>query len=191
MVVVLGGACAEDSDGGVIPDSGGGPPDAAGGTSDAAAGADANREGLPACMALDPERLAGGSPFGALDLVVESFNAGDCITISQAVLRLRGGAGEELALHFSYPVAWQPGMEGREVTGSFDVSASARFTPAGGATSSELAAMHVDVAKWQEQPEAHEVDVTLTLTDDAFDVNPVRVHGTFCDWPLHLCSPAP
>jgi hypothetical protein len=145
----------------------------------------APRAPAAACLALDASSLRGATPFGAVDVALEYFGAGDCLTISAAHVAWRGACGETLRLQFSYPVV-ETGS-GRRVTGSFDVDAWFDFQPPDAATRGDPAAIHVDVAQWQEGQGVHDIDITLTVTDAAYAIPPFRVHGTFCDWPYYLC----
>ena len=47
--------------------------------------------------------------------------------------------------------------------------------------------VHVDVTTWQEGQDMHDIDITVTVTDAAYGLAPLRVQGTFCDWPYYLC----
>src|SRR5690606_10214611 len=117
----------------------------------------------------------------------DDVGASDCVTISQATLSWLGACGEQLDVQFSYPVT--QGATGREVTGSFD--ADARFTfRAPGLDAQTQGAIRVDVVTWTEDAAdgTHDIDITVTFVDDAFSLGPVRIHGTFCDWPLTLCG---
>ena len=139
-----------------------------------------------ACLALDPGSLQGATPFGNLDVALDYFGSGDCITKSQASIHWTGNCLEELSLGFSYPVV--TGMNGREVNHSFDAQARFTFQPPGMAMRAATTMVHVDVVKWQEgQAGVHDIDITVTITDPLYSVMPIRVHGTFCDWPYYVC----
>ena len=139
----------------------------------------------PACLALAPSTLRGATPFGNLDLAIDYFGAGDCITISAAHLHWTGACGEELRMRFSYPVT--SGSEGRSVTGSFDRDAYVEFKAPGVSAFERVTQIHVDVALWQENTDTHDIDITITFADAAYAVGPLRVAGTFCDWDSLLC----
>jgi hypothetical protein len=139
----------------------------------------------PACLALTPGALQGDTPFGRLDVALDYFGAGDCITISQASIGWTGACGEQLRLTFSYPVT-SDGAQ-RRVTQSFDADARFELTPPGMAMRHDTTAVHVDVTKWQEGNGTHDIDITVSVTDSKYAVAPWRVHGTFCDWPYYLC----
>jgi hypothetical protein len=139
----------------------------------------------PACLALAPSTLQGATPFGPLELALDSFASGDCITISAAHIAWSGACGERLRVQFSYP-ATETGS-GRVVTGSFDATARFEFQPPGMAHREHVTSLHVDVTLWREGPDQHDVDITLTVTDPAYSLPPVRISGTFCDWPFWLC----
>jgi hypothetical protein len=146
----------------------------------------APRAPADACLALDPAALRGGTPFGNLDVALDYFGAGDCITISQAHIHWTGACGEELALAFPYPVV--TGIAGREVTHSFDTDARFDFQPPQMAPHDDTTTIHVEVVKWKEgQAGVHDIDITVSITDPLYTVAPVRVHGTFCDWPYYVC----
>jgi hypothetical protein len=138
-----------------------------------------------ACLALAPSALRGSTPFGDLDVALESFSAGDCITISAAHINYTGACGEQLHIRFSYPVV--DTGSGRRVTGSFDSDAHVEFRPPGMAPLDDVAKIHVDVTTWQEGQDMHDIDITVTITDAAYALSPLRVSGTFCDWPYYLC----
>jgi hypothetical protein len=142
------------------------------------------------CPALDlaPEELRGDSPFGDLDLRVATFGVGDCIEVSRADLTLEGPAGDSLNVNFTYPVEVDnSGL--RFVAMSFDAAAGFRYTPATGPDEEGTYMVHVDVASWQERaPIPHDIDITVTITDAAFAVEPLLVSGTFCKWVSLLCA---
>src|SRR5689334_6078621 len=73
------------------------------------------------CLVLAPAPLQGTTPFGALDVAIDYFGAGDCLTISQATVHWTGACGEQLRLAFSYPVSTDGAA--RTVTQSFDTDA--------------------------------------------------------------------
>jgi hypothetical protein len=138
-----------------------------------------------ACLALAPGTLAGATPFGNLDVALVYFGAGDCITISQATILLRGACGEELRVSFSYPVASDG--TARSVTTSFDRMAGIDFSAPGIASQRHVAPVRVDVTRWQEGQGMHDIDIMVTVNDPAYSLPPLRVQGTFCDWPYQLC----
>jgi hypothetical protein len=140
----------------------------------------------PACLALAPAPLQGATPFGDLDLALTSFAAADCITISIATITWTGACGEQLIVQFSYPVhATESGK--RRVTTSFDRDARFMFRPPGMAMREDVATVHVDVTTWQEGQDLHDLDITLTVTDPAYTLPPLRMAGTFCEWASLLC----
>jgi hypothetical protein len=138
-----------------------------------------------ACLALAPSTLQGATPFGDLDVGLDYFGAGDCITISHATIEWTGACGEKLQLSFSYPVV--DTGSGREVTGSFDTDARFEFRPPAMAPRDEVTTVHVDVVKWKEGQGVHDIDITVTVTDTRYALAPFHVMGTFCDWPYYLC----
>ena len=138
---------------------------------------------------LAPEPMQGSSPFGDLDLRVADFGVTDCIEISRADLILEGPAGDSLAVNFSYPVDIDD--DGLRFVGtSFDEAAGFRYTPASGQPGEEQTYMiRVDVTTWQERARIpHDIDITVTITDPSFAVEPVQVSGTFCKWQSLLCA---
>lgn len=139
----------------------------------------------PTCLALGPAALVGTTPLGTVDVALEYFGAGDCITISLATISLRGACGESVSLRFSYPVTSDGGT--RRVVQSFDATARFAIQPQGEASVERVTMVHVDVAKWQEGQGTHEIDIVVTVTDPMFSVSPLHVQGTFCDWPYQLC----
>ncbi len=139
----------------------------------------------PACLALAPSQLHGTTPFGELDLALDNFGAGDCITISAAHVTWTGACGEQLTAQFSYPVV-ETGS-GRRVSGSFDADARVEFRPPGMPAREDVVAVHVDVTTWQEGQDVHDIDITLTISDARYALPPLRIAGTFCDWPYYLC----
>jgi hypothetical protein len=138
-----------------------------------------------ACLALAPSTIRGATPFGNLDLTLDDFGAGDCITISAAHLRWTGACGEELRMRFSYPVT--VGSEGRMVMGSFDRDASVEFKAPGVSAYERVTQIHVDVVTWQEGQDTHDIDITINFVDPAYAIGALRVSGTFCDWRHLLC----
>lgn len=138
-----------------------------------------------ACLALGAAELRGATPFGALDLDLVHFGAGDCITISSATIRFTGACGETLLVQFPYPVTMT--SDHRIVTTSFDTDARLWFQPAGAAASDTVARARVEVVHWREGETTHDIDISLTILDERFSVSPVRIQGTFCDWPYYLC----
>lgn len=139
----------------------------------------------PDCLALAPAALRGTTPFGTLDVALDYFGAGDCITISHATIGLRGACGEELTISFSYPV--QDNGNGRFVADSFDADARFTFSPPTGAGGVELTPIHVAVTRWQEGMGTHDIDITVSTTAPRYAFDPIRVVGTFCDWPYYIC----
>jgi hypothetical protein len=139
----------------------------------------------PACLALAPGTLQGDTPFGRLDVALDYFGAGDCVSISQASIAWTGACGEQLRLAFSYPVDASQTL--RRVTQSFDRDATFFFTPPGMAMRQARTTIHVDVTKWQEGTGAHDIDITVSVTDSKFALAPMRIAGTFCDWPYYIC----
>jgi hypothetical protein len=163
------------------------PPDASTPSPDApAACTQVARGPQPACMALQAAQLQGESPYGVLDLELGYFGAGDCVTIANATVLLHGACGEELTVRFPYPVVQEAGA--RRVPTSFDADAAFSLRVPGQASAQTTGAVHVEVRTWQEQADAHDIDVTLTITDAAFAVAPLHIQGTFCDWPYYICS---
>jgi hypothetical protein len=122
---------------------------------------------------------------GPACLALADFGAGDCITISSAHVTWTGACGEQLTAQFSYPVV-ETGS-GRRVTGSFDTDARLELRPPGMAAREDVVAVHVDVTTWQEGQDMHDIDITLTITDARYALPPLRITGTFCDWPYYLC----
>jgi hypothetical protein len=140
-----------------------------------------------ACLALMPGSLQGDTPFGRLDVGLDYFGAGDCITISNATIGWTGSCGEQLRLTFGYPVTSDPDGTHRRVTQSFDADARFELTPPGMAMRVHTTMIHVAVTHWQEGTGTHDIDITVNVTDSKYAVAPWRVHGTFCDWPYYLC----
>ena len=138
-----------------------------------------------ACLALAPSTLRGATPFGNLDVALDYFGAGDCITISAAHIQWTGACGEQLRVQFSYPVTST--ANGRRVTTNFDTDARFEFKPPGLALHEHVTTIHVDVTQWQEGQGVHDIDITLTVTDPAYTLAPLHISGTFCDWPYYLC----
>ncbi|HEY5945401.1 MAG TPA: hypothetical protein VIV40_07915 [Kofleriaceae bacterium] len=138
-----------------------------------------------ACLALAPSTLQGATPFGNLDVALDGFSAGDCITISAAHINWTGACGERLSVQFSYPVV--DTGSGRRVTGSFDSTARFEFQPPGMAAREDVTMVHVDVTTWQEGQDVHDIDITVSVPDPAYALAPLRVSGTFCDWPYYVC----
>jgi hypothetical protein len=138
-----------------------------------------------ACLALTPGAFQGDTPFGRLDVALDYFGAGDCITISSASIGWTGACGEQLRIAFPYPVDSLNNR--RRVTQSFDTDARFEFTPPGMAMRVDTAKIHVEVAQWQEGDGTHDIDVTVNVIDSRYAVAPWRVVGTFCDWPYYLC----
>jgi hypothetical protein len=138
-----------------------------------------------ACLALDAAALTGDTPFGLLSVDVDYFGAGDCITISQATIGATGACGEKLAIQFSYPVSTDGAR--RRVTQSFDVDARVLFQPPGVAMQTDVANVHVEVVRWEEGQGVHDIDITVTISDARYALPPLRIAGTFCDWPYYLC----
>jgi hypothetical protein len=138
-----------------------------------------------ACLALAPSTLRGATPFGDLDLALDYFGAGDCITISGANIQWTGACGEQLRVQFSYPVTST--TSGRRVTTNFDTDARFEFKPPGMAPREHVTTIHVDVTQWQEGQAMHDIDITLTITDPAYALPPLHIIGTFCDWPFYVC----
>jgi hypothetical protein len=141
----------------------------------------------PACLALDPSTLTGTTPLGTLDVDLVRFLAGDCVTISHAYIIWTGACGELARLHFSYPVTSDATGKRFVPAGSFDTDASFELEPPGAAMVKDLTTIHVDVTKWQEGDGVHDIDITVTFTDESYSVPPHHVQGTFCDWPYYLC----
>lgn len=186
LVLALLGACDSDDNGAAVPDAPSVTPDASATVMDAPFQCMPVAPGPPpACLALAASTLRGGTPFGELDVALDYFGAGDCITISAARLAWTGACGERLELSFSYPVE-QTGS-GRVVTGSFDTDARFTFRPPGMTPHEDVTTVHVDVTTWKEGMDIHDVDLTITVTDPAYTLAPLRVAGTFCDWPYYLC----
>jgi hypothetical protein len=138
-----------------------------------------------ACLALAPSTLQGKTPFGNVDVALDYFGAGDCITISHARISWTGTCGEKLAVGFSYPVT--DTGSGRQVTGSFDTDARFEFQPPGLAPVEDVTTIHVDVTQWHEGQDMHDIDITVTVTGAGYMLQPLRISGTFCDWPYYLC----
>jgi hypothetical protein len=186
LVAALLGAC--DSKDGNAP-----PPDAPATSDSSIAVKDAPFTCMPvapatppaACLALAPSTLRGTTPFGDLDVTLDYFGAGDCITISGAHITWTGACGEQLNVLFSYPV--HETGSGRYVTGSFDTDARFEFKPPGMTPREHLTTIHVDVTKWQEGQDVHDIDIMVTVTDAAYSLPPLHISGTFCDWPYYLC----
>jgi hypothetical protein len=151
-----------------------------------AAAAHTTRRSPATCLALEPSALQGTTPFGDLDVQLDYFGAGDCITISSATIAWRGACGETARLQFSYPV--ETGTDGaRAVTHGFDTDARFEFEPPGWAPRDVVTMIHVDVVRWHEGQGIHDIDITVTVLDPGFSVAPLQVRGTFCDWPYYLC----
>lgn len=141
---------------------------------------------LPAaCLALEASTLRGMTPFGAVDVALDYFGSGDCITISAAQLSWTGACGEQLHLQFPYPVVATG--SGRRVTGSFDSDARFEYRPPGMPPREDATTVHVDVAQWQEGQGVHDIDILITITDADYALAPIHVAGTFCDWPYYVC----
>lgn len=135
----------------------------------------------PVCLALAPARFSGSTPLGTLAADLAYAGAGDCITISQAVLSSVGACGEQVSLRFPYPV--RSGADGkRYVASSFDTDATLQLS-----TFEDVTTIHVDVVVWQEGEGAHDIDITVTFTEPGYTVTPIHVQGTFCDWAYWLC----
>ena len=94
----------------------------------------------PLCPALQSETLVGDAPFGHLAVALDNFTAGDCITISQAVIAWGGTCLEQLTLSFPYPVT-SDGTR-RSVTQSFDTDARFDYRPPGWAPRSDVTTIH-------------------------------------------------
>lgn len=139
-----------------------------------------------ACLVLETGSIAGATPFGRLYAELEYFGAGDCITISQAVISLRGACDELVWLQFSYPVTSDSTAK-RRVETSFDATARFTLEPPGEARREQVTMIHVDVTQWQEGLDVHDIDIVVTVTDPLFSLSPLHVKGTFCDWPYYLC----
>jgi hypothetical protein len=139
------------------------------------------------CLALTPTALRGPTPFGNLDVQLEHFGAGDCISHAQATVVWRGTCGEELVLRFPYPTSVNTTTGKRQVAQSFDNDARFEFRAPGFAASDDLSRVHVEVTTWQEGDSIHELDITVSILEDAYAVGPLRVAGTFCDWPYYVC----
>jgi hypothetical protein len=139
-----------------------------------------------ACLALSPAALVGDTPFGAVDASLAYFGSGDCLTISHAVVSWRSACGDDLTLEFSYPVTMD-GTKRHVPPGSFDRVASFAVQPPGGARHTDTTMVHVDVVTWQEGDGTHTVDITVSVTDPAYNLAPIHLEGTFCDWPYYLC----
>jgi hypothetical protein len=139
----------------------------------------------PTCLALGAATLAGTTPLGAVDVALDYFGAGDCITSSRATIGLLGACGEAVSLQFSYPVTFDG--ESRLVEASFDATARFTLEPQGEAPRDQTTTIHVEVTKWQEGQGVHELDVVVTVTDPTFALAPLHIAGTFCDWPFYLC----
>jgi len=140
----------------------------------------------PACLALDPASFQGATALGTFDADLEYFGAGDCITISRAVISWRGACGETVSLGFSYPVHSHPDAS-RYVDTSFDADARLELDPPDATYSEDLTRVHVDVVKWEEGEGVHEIDITVSFLEAGYSVAPIHVKGTFCDWPYYLC----
>lgn len=139
------------------------------------------------CPLLPAEMFAGTTPFGTLDLELDYFGAGDCITISQATIGLLGSCGEELSIQFSYPVKSGSGGGRYVEAGPFDRDARFQLRPFGKPPADMTAPIHVEVTTWQEGASLHDIDIVVTFTGTGFSVPPLHVHGQFCDWPYLLC----
>jgi hypothetical protein len=139
----------------------------------------------PACLALAPATLQGGTPFGDLDEALAYVGAGDCIDHATATVQWVGACQEQLVLQFPYPVTTDGAR--RRVVGSFDVTARMELRPVDQAPRSTTTKVHVDVTSWEEGNGVHTIDITVAFTDGAFTVLPVHIQGTFCDWPYYLC----
>ncbi|HEY5928192.1 MAG TPA: hypothetical protein VIV11_41175 [Kofleriaceae bacterium] len=139
----------------------------------------------PVCLALAPADLRGTTPFGNLDVALEYFGAGDCITISSATITWRGACGELLRVQFPYPV--ESTSAGRRVITSFDTDARFEFDPPDAAPREDVTMIHVEVVRWQEGQGTHDIDITVSVTDPAYTIAPLHVVGTFCDWAYLLC----
>ena len=185
LMLVLG-ACESDRDTGATPDA----PlaDAATEPMDAPYVCLPVSQGPPpACLALGPADLQGSTPFGTLDVGLQAFGAGDCVTISSATISWRGACGEELTAQFPYPVT--NSTSGRAVTTSFDTEARFTFEAPDAEPRVHVTTIHVDVALWQEHESTgtHDLDITMTVSDPAYAIGSIHVQGTFCDWPYYLC----
>lgn len=140
-----------------------------------------------ACLALDPAPLRGSTPFGAVDGALAYFGSGDCLTISHATISWRSACGDDLSLSFSYPVQADSTNKRHVAPGSFDQPATFAVQPPSGGYHYMTTMVHVDVVTWQEGDGIHTVDITVTVTDPAYNVAPIHIQGTFCDWPYYLC----
>ena len=142
-----------------------------------------------ACPELAETQVAGTTPFGAIDMQLDSFRASDCITIAAAAVALRDSSGASLELAFSYSP--ESDVDGRRfVTGDFsDDTAQALFESASGDREQAQGAAAVRVGLWQEgSSPGHAIDIEVSFSGTDFDIPPIAVRGTFCEWDFLACT---
>lgn len=141
-------------------------------------GVDAPGGPAPVCLALEPGTFVGTTPVGEIDAALLVVYADDCITISRATIAWIASCGELATLTFPYPVSSESDGKRHVSAGTFETAATFQ---------GDTTMVRVDVTHWDEGETEHPIDITITFIDPRYDVPPLVVRGTFCEWRYLLC----
>lgn len=143
----------------------------------------------PMCVGALSGELAGTTPWGTVDMSVTRVSLGDCCDRGGGWIELSDAAGNSLQISFRYGIA-ECDFPRTIVATDIAPDAQALYMDADGESDSveiTIAFTVTRLAEGEELGDAAVVDVSIQLSGPGFDVEPILLDGTFCEWAALLC----
>lgn len=143
----------------------------------------------PMCVGSLAGELRGTTPWGPIDMSLTQFSVADCCDRGGGWIELSDATGNSLQISFLYSIAecdFPRTIVATDIAG--DAQALYMDADGEGDTATITIAFTVTrLQEWEELGDAAVVDVSIQLSGPGWDVEPIVLDGTFCEWAALIC----